>query len=308
MIYIITGASGFLGVDICKELLRQGHQVYAVCRKESKGLGNLPQNDKLSIVWADLNHLTDISEQVEHADVFIHLAWQGTISGGRFNPELQAENIRNAFTAMRVAKAIGCKVFTDAGSQAEYGTVTDLITEDTSCNPFSDYGKAKLQVWNEGRALCEELGLKYIHLRIFSVYGENDHPYTLVMSLIQKMLKNEPMDLSPCTQNWNYVYSVDAAQLIVGLCSYAERTSDYVAEVYNIASDDTRLLKDFVERMKELTGSVSTLNYGAITPANYVSLQPSITKVQKVMDIQFTPFDDVINKIVNKIHHYDKSI
>ena len=301
MRFIITGASGFLGVDICKELLRQGHQIYAICRKESKGLGNIPQDKNLSIVWADLNHLNYIPEQVDKADVFIHLAWQGTVSGGRFNPELQAENIQNAFTAMRVAKQIGCKLFVDAGSQAEYGTVTETITEETPCNPFSDYGKAKLQVWNEGKFLCKELGLKYIHLRIFSVYGENDHPYTLVMSLIQKMLKNESMDLSPCTQNWNYIYSEDAAKLVAGLCNHAISDQNFAAEVYNIASDDTRLLKDFVERMKELTRSTSTLNYGAITPANYVSLQPCMDKTLNASPIHFTLFDDVINKIINKL-------
>lgn len=300
MKYVITGASGFLGVDVCKELFRQGHQIYAVCRRESKGLDNLPNDERLSIAWADLNHLNDIPSQVDNADIFIHLAWRGTISGGRFNPELQTENIQNAFTAMRVAKQIGCRLFVDAGSQAEYGTVTDIITEETPCNPFSDYGKAKLQVWNEGQVLCHDLGLKYIHLRIFSVYGENDHPYTLVMSLIQKMLRNKPMDLSPCTQNWNYIYSEDAAKIIAGLCSYALNKSDFTAEVYNIASDDTRLLKDFVERMKDLTHSTSTLNYGAITPTNYVSLQPSMDKTLNVCPIQFTPFDYVINKIVNK--------
>ena len=300
MKFIVTGASGFLGVDICKEVLRQGHQVYAVCRKESAGLKNIPTHERLKIVWADLNHLADIAKQVTEADAFIHLAWQGTVSGGRFNPELQAENRQTAYTAMRVARQLGCGLFVDAGSQAEYGTVTDIITEETPCNPFSDYGEAKLQVWNEGKVLCKELGLKYIHLRIFSVFGENDHPYTLVMSLIQKMLRNEPMDLSPCTQNWNYIYSEDAARLVAGLCNHAINESYFTAEVYNIASDDTRLLKDFVERMKELTHSTSTLNYGAITPANYVSLQPNMDKTLKAANIQFTPFDYVINKIVNK--------
>lgn len=303
MKFVITGASGFLGVDICKELLRQGHQIYAVCRKESKGLDNLPKDKGISIIWADLNHLNDIPAQVESADVFIHLAWQGTVSGGRFNPDLQAENIQNAFTAMRVSKLIGCKLFVDAGSQAEYGTVTETITEETPCNPFSDYGKAKLQVWNEGRELCKDLGIKYIHLRIFSVYGENDHPYTLVMSLIQKMLKNESMDLSPCTQNWNYIYSEDAAKLIMGLCNYAIKESGFTAEVYNIASDDTRLLKDFVERMKELTHSNSTLNYGVITPANYVSLQPNMEKTLNAFPMRYIHFDDVIERIIRKYNN-----
>ena len=67
MKFVITGASGFLGVDICKELLYQGHQINAVCRKESKGLDNLPKDERLSIVWADLNHLNDI--RIYHLEV-----------------------------------------------------------------------------------------------------------------------------------------------------------------------------------------------------------------------------------------------
>ncbi len=301
MKFVITGASGFLGVEICKELLYQGHQIYAVCRKESKGLDNLPKDDKLSVVWADLNHLNDISNQVDNADVFIHLAWQGTVSGGRFNPELQAENIQNAFTAMRVAKLTGCRLFVDAGSQAEYGTVTETISEETPCNPFSDYGKAKLQVWNEGKVLCKELGLKYIHLRIFSLYGENDHPYTLVMSALEKMLKDETVDLSSCTQNWNFLYVNDAVMQIVGLCHFALKQDDYIHDVYNIASKDTRVLKDFVIKIKEISHSTSKLNFGAFAPQNLVSLQPDITKTEK--DSGFTnyhSFEDVIRQIVKK--------
>lgn len=300
MKYLITGSSGFIGIELSNILLAKGDIVYAVCRKDSPNLKDVPQHKNLKMVWADLDHLEDIKGQVDNADVFIHLAWQGTVSGGRFNPELQAENIQNAFTAMRVAKQTGCRLFVDAGSQAEYGTVTETISEETPCNPFSDYGKAKLQVWNEGKELCKELGLKYIHLRIFSVYGENDHPYTLVMSLIQKMLRNEPMDLSPCTQNWNYIYSEDAAKLVAGLCNHAINDQDFIAEVYNIASDDTRILKDFVERMKELTHSTSTLNYGAIIPTNIVSLDPDLSKTESAIKIDYTSFDEVIKRIVRK--------
>lgn len=302
MKYIITGASGFIGVEISKVLLAKGNMVYAVCRKDSKNLKDVPQHENLKMVWADLDHLEDIKGQVDKADVFIHLAWQGTVGGGRNNSEIQETNKSNAYTAMRVSKAIGCKVFVDSGSQAEYGTCTDLITEQSPCNPFSDYGKAKLEVWQKGRNLCEELGLKYVHLRIFSMYGENDHPYTLVMSIIDKMLRNEPsIGLSSCTQMWNYVYCPDASKMIVGLCEHAFNDQSFKAEVYNIASDDTRVLKDFVERIKQLTNSSSECNYGAIVPANLVSLNPSIEKALSAVSIEFTPFDDVIFRIINKI-------
>lgn len=302
MKYIVTGASGFIGVEISKVLLSKGDTVYAVCRKESKGLQNVPKHKNLQMVWADLAHLDDIRQQVDGADVFIHLAWQGTVGGGRNNSEIQETNKTNAYTAMRVASAIGCKVFVDSGSQAEYGTCTDLITEESPCHPFSDYGKAKLEVWQKGRLLCKGLGLKYIHLRIFSMYGENDHPYTLVMSIIDKMLHNEPsIDLSSCTQMWNYVYCPDASNMIVGLCEHAIMNPLFKAEAYNIASDDTRVLKDFVERIKQLTNSSSKCNYGAIVPANLVTLNPSIEKALAVTNISFTSFDEVINRIISKL-------
>lgn len=308
MKYIITGSSGFIGVEVSKVLLSKGETVYAVCRKESKNLKDIPQHENLKLVWADLDHLEAINDQVDNADVFIHLAWQGTVGGGRNNSEIQETNKTNAYTAMRVAKAIGCKLFVDSGSQAEYGTCTDLITEETPCNPFSDYGKAKLEVWQKGKLLCEELGLKYVHLRIFSMYGENDHPYTLVMSIIDKMLRNEPsIDLSSCTQMWNYVYCPDASKMIVGLCEYALANPAFIAETYNIASNDTRVLKEFVERIKQLTKSRSECNYGAIVPSNLVSLNPSIEKTLAIMKISFTPFDDVITKIIHKMkYYYDK--
>lgn len=301
MKYIITGASGFIGVELSKQLLADGHTVYAVCRRESKGLKNVPKHKNLKMVWADLNHLNDIPEQVDKADVFIHLAWRGTTSNGRFNTSIQQESVDDALTAMRVAKKTGCRLFVESGSQAEYGTVYDKITEETPCHPFSDYGKAKLEVWNKGRVLCNELGLKYIHLRIFSMFGENDHPYTLVMSIIGKMLRNEPsIDLSSCTQNWNYIYSQDACKLINGLCDYAVNSDSFKAEVFNIASDDTRPLKDFVERIHELTHSTSRCNYGVIVPANVVTLDPNIDKVRRAVNIEFTPFDEVIGKIITK--------
>lgn len=305
MNYIITGASGFIGVELSKLLLENGNTVYAVCRRESKGLKNVPKHGNLKIVWADLNHLNDIPKQVDKADVFVHLAWRGTTSNGRFNADIQKESVDDALTAMRVAKETGCRLFVESGSQAEYGTVYEKITEETPCIPFSDYGKAKLEVWNKGRKLCGELGLKYIHLRIFSMYGENDHSYTLVMSIIGKMLRNEPsIDLSSCKQNWNYIYSGDACRMIIGLCNYAINDDDFKAEVYNIASDDTRPLKDFVERIRELTHSTSECNYGAIVPANVVTLDPSIEKTQKAVNIIFTPFDEVIERIITKMKQY----
>lgn len=299
MKYIITGATSFIGLELMDYLLAQHHQVVAVCRPDSKGLLEIPSNAE--VVLAEMSEYGNLHKDINHADVFVNLAWGGTGHDGRNIQEVQKENVTCTVAAMFAADKMDCKVFVEAGSQAEYGTVLEKITEETPCHPFSEYGKAKLEVKNRLFELSEQLRIKYIHLRIFSLFGENDHPWTLVMSCIDKMLRNEPIDLSPCTQNWNFLYVKDAVKQILGLCDYALGSNTFQHEVFNIASDDTRMLKRFVEEMYSLTGSTSILNYGAVKPVNIVSLNPDMTKTEKATRfISNHTFKDVINIIIQK--------
>ena len=299
MKYVVTGATSFIGLELITLLKNQHHQVTAVCRQNSKGLSDIPS--EVEIVLAEMSEYGDLYREIDHADVFVNLAWGGTGHDGRDVKDVQHENVVNTIAAMFAADRMGCRVFVEAGSQAEYGTVLERITEETPCHPFSEYGKAKLEVKDRLFELSGQLGIKYIHLRIFSLYGENDHPWTLVMSCIDKMLRNAPIDLSPCTQKWNFLYVKDAVRQIVGLCDHAFHCKDYKHEVYNIASRDTRELKDFVEEMYTLTKSGSKLHYGAVVPANVVSLDPDITKTEAATKYNsLYQFKDIINIIIQK--------
>lgn len=297
MKFVITGATSFIGLELIDYLLAHNHSVVAVCRQDSKGLSFIPH--EVEIVVSKMCDYGRLCDAIPKADVFVNLAWGGTGHDGRNVVDIQNENITYTIAAMHAADKMRCKVFVEAGSQAEYGATTEPQTEDSNCNPFSEYGKAKLKVKQELFNLSEQLDIKYIHLRIFSLFGEKDHPWTLIMSAVDKMLKNEQLDLSPCTQNWNFLYVKDAVRMITILCENAVDNISFKHEVYNIASDDTRQLKEFVKRIKFLTGSSSILNYGANIPQNYVSLQPNIRKtIDAIGFTEFHNFDDVICKIV----------
>lgn len=304
MKFVITGATSFIGLELINYLLAHNHSVVAVCRPNSKGLSFIPHG--VEIVISDMCDYGNLYNEIHEADSFINLAWSGTGHDGRNVVDVQNENITYTTAAMFAAVKMGCKLFLEAGSQAEYGSTSEPQSEDSICNPFSEYGKAKLKVKEELFKLSEQLGIKYIHLRIFSIFGENDHPWTLVMSAVDKMLKNESMDLSPCSQNWNYVYVKDAVRMMATLCEKSVENPSFQHEVYNIASDDTRQLKEFVERIKILTNSVSSLNYGANIPQNMVSLQPNMSKTRTIVGVlnEYT-FDDVVRIIINKFNNHD---
>jgi hypothetical protein len=77
------------------------------------------------------------------------------------------------------------------------------------------------------------------------------------------------------------------------------------AEVFNLASEDTRILKSYIEEMHCLTKSGSLLLYGRLTPSQPVSLNPDVTKLKKtigfVSDYSFSQgYQHVIEKYRNE--------
>ena len=253
MVFFITGASSFIGVEICRYLSDNGHQVIAMSRREKDDLNAIASDGNLRVFRADMQSLFEKATDVK-ADVFVHLAWAGTSHEDRNNPAIQADNIKNALECVKLSERMGCQLYVDAGSQAEYGLVPGVLTEEIPCNPITAYGKAKLQMYNDTKALTAQLGLKYIHLRILSVYGEKDHDETLIKSCLRKLKKNEPIVMRSGGQKWNYVYVKDAARQIAELSLHAIGDNSFRCEVYNIASEDTRTLSEFVEVMN-LTNS-----------------------------------------------------
>lgn len=284
MIYVVTGATGFLGAELIQILLNAGEEVYAVGRNEAKANTILPVSDNMHFVRAELSEFKALDNIISKADVFVNLAWDGISVSGRDMTEIQKLNIRYTIDAMHSAKRMGCKLFVESGSQAEYGIVNEEISEDTPCNPFSEYGKAKLALSKECDILSREIGIKYLHLRIFSVFGMRDHEHTLIKTSIDKLQQNIPIDLSSCTQNWNFLYVKDAAKQIMLLCEYATGNCSYQSEIFNIASDDTRALKDYMLELKNVLNSSSKLNFGAVQPSQIVSLNPNINKLKMAIN------------------------
>ena len=87
MVFFITGASSFIGVELCHYLSDNGHEVIAMSRKENEQLNTIANNGHLRVFYADMQNLIEKAKDVK-ADVFVHLAWAGALLGQRDNLEL----------------------------------------------------------------------------------------------------------------------------------------------------------------------------------------------------------------------------
>lgn len=282
---VLTGATSFLGKKLMQTILDKGHECYAIVRPESiEKLDACTDSPLLHVVPCDVTNVGSWEASLPNPDLFFHLAWSGVGAAGRADPKIQAKNVETTLECMKAAHRLGCKKFIFAGSQAEYGPTDDLTDETHPCSPIIEYGKGKLEVLKRCTELSHELKMDYVHLRIFSVYGEGDHPWTLVSQCVSSFLKGETVDLSLCEQPWNFLYVDDAAEMMYLLG--AEKTE---SGVYNIASTDTRKLKDFVSEIWRLTGEKGRANFGGRVNATekVYGINPSTDKLQKA--ISYTP-------------------
>lgn len=290
---IMTGATSFVGAATVRELLRRGHMVTAIARPASSKLGTILDGNeeallsgRLLVTENDLSEPEQLLEKVtKPQDVFCHFGWGGSGSASRTDRALQEKNLEISQETIRTAKALGCKKFLFSGSQAEYGMHRDLITEETACEPKSLYGEAKLAMCEKGEKLCGELGLRYIHARIFSAYGPGDHPWTLVESCLDAFLNNREMSLGACTQNWNFLYIDDLARGMAALCEAEETTFEGISNpVFNFGGAETKVLKDFVEEIHTLCGGKGETRYNTRgeNAEGLINLMPSIEKLKAV--------------------------
>ncbi|MDR3594096.1 NAD(P)-dependent oxidoreductase [Clostridium sp.] len=277
---VVTGATSFIGMHLIKECLKNNCVVIAVVRPNSKNLDRLPKNNFLTILEIDIKKIEKIIDKIEikKIDVFYHLAWDGVRLPYRNDTILQNENYNCAVNTMKAAKLLECDTFIGAGSQAEYGKCVGKINESYPAKPITEYGKAKLKTYQTLRKIAKENSMKFIWARIFSVYGIYDYRGTLVMSTLEKMIKNESIQLTKCAQNWDFIYVEDLTRAM-----YLLANTSCIDGIYNIASGESRQLKEFVIDMKNICKSKSELQFGAI-PYNsegVISFEPIVDKLKQ---------------------------
>ena len=301
---VVTGATSFLGAVTVRQLLEKGYQVDAVVRPGSLNMANLykqipeERKDALTVVELNLHQIADITAQVPAADAWIHMGWDGSGSENRKKRDVQQANVAQSLKAVHAAGAIGCKRFLFTGSQAEYGVCNAVITEENPLNPVSEYGIAKVEFGRQAERLCRTLGMEYIHTRIFSVYGPGDHPHSLIESCVRTWAADGEMKLGECTQKWNYLYIEDVVSALVALLEKAE------PGVYNIASTDVRVLRDYIRELHELCGGRGSFVFGqrpqnADGPANLVA---DISKIcEKTGWKPVTTFSEGIHELLHRM-------
>lgn len=244
---LITGANGFVGSALCKELSDRGTQVIAVVRNDKSDIGDIKKLSNLRIIYCRLEEISRLSQVVEDRDidVMFHFAWEGTSGPLRGDDAIQLSNIRYTCDAVRACAEIRCPRFVFASSIMEY-EIQAMMETDSLPNINTLYSSAKLSADYFARTIAGKFGVEYLRAVISNAYGPLEKSARFVNTTIRKLLKNEHCSFSTGEQMYDFIYITDAAKsfVAIGEKGVSNRT-------YYIGSQNPRPLKKFIIELRD---------------------------------------------------------
>jgi UDP-glucose 4-epimerase len=252
MRFVVTGGAGFIGSNLVKKLVEDGHDVTVfdiVQEKETKRLQSIL--DRIDYKQIDISNLEKLKQELKDFDVVAHFAASADIALGRIKTDLDLQHgtiaTYNILESMRINNI---KKIIFPSSSAVYGDFHKIpTTEDTGMLfPLSLYGASKLACEGLISAFCNLFEIKSWIFRFGNVVG-SDLTRGVIKELIQK-LKRNPKELEILgngLQQKDFIHIEDCVDGIL----FAFRNSNESVNIFNLSSGTTTSVNKIVEMILE---------------------------------------------------------
>lgn len=248
---LITGAGGFVGSHLLKNLIEIRDDVFGTTRTSDswrlKALG-IPSSIKIDLT--DKVKFHALLESIKPKVVF-NLAAYGAYSHQNLIDLTYEVNIGVVETLSEWC-ARNSSILIQAGSSSEYGTNCAAPLETDSCLPNSRYAVSKLAATNLLAHLSDSTGLVAAVVRLYSIYGPLEDPTRLVPTLIRNGLNLELPEFASQEVTRDFVYVDEAVNAFVMVGVYLSKNKSF--EIFNVATGSPTSMAEVASTAKSLFG------------------------------------------------------
>ncbi|MBT3244062.1 MAG: SDR family oxidoreductase [Bacteroidetes bacterium] len=304
---LITGGAGFIGSHLCERLLNEGNEV--IC------LDNYFTGSKRNVV-----HLLDhpFFEIVRHdvtmpyfveVDQIYNLACPASPIHYQYNPiKTVKTSVLGAVNMLGLAKRIRARIL-QASTSEVYGDPEIHPQPESYWGHVNPIGQRSC--YDEGKRCAETLFLNYHQqndvrikiIRIFNTYGPHMHPQDgrVVSNFIMQTLRNENITIyGDGNQTRSFQYVDD---LLEGMTRMMNSREEFTGPV-NIGNPGEFTIKELAEKIIDLTGSKSKLEFLPLPQDDPTQRKPDITLAKKELD-NWEPKIQLQEGLKKTIHYFD---
>jgi len=251
---LVTGGAGFIGSNIVRLLLEEGHSVMVLDDLSTGYRRNLDSFPQVEFIEGDVRDAETVARAMDGADVVFHLAASVGNPRSIENPIQDSEvNVIGTLRVLEAARYAGVRKIVFSSSAGIFGELKYLpICEDHPVEPDSPYGASKLAAEKLCLVYAKLYDLEVACLRYFNVYGVNqryDAYGNVIPIFAHRLLHGLPLIIygdGEQTRDFVNVRDVARANLLAA-------QADGISGAFNIASGTVITINHLAGLMREVS-------------------------------------------------------
>lgn len=257
---LVTGGAGFVGANLVRMLLENGHRV-RILDNFSTGRREYLRRLKIEVVDGDILDRGAVIQTIEGVEGVVHLAAQTGVPGSLEDPFRDCEvNVTGTLNLLEAARRANVKRFVFASSNAPLGRQIPPATEDKAPLPISPYGASKLA--GEGYCLAYHgsWGLGTVVLRFANLYGPySGHKNSVVAKFFRDILHQGKISIhGDGSQTRDFIYVKDlCGAVLLALCG------DVSGEVFQIATGVETSIQELASLVQRVADREFNIHYAS---------------------------------------------
>ena len=260
---ILTGGTGFIGANLARRLLRDGHQVHFFVRKGYQPWRIEEIRQDIVLYELDLQDQAQLEKALKQIgpDWIFHLAAYGSSSTQKDWRQMVEANIVGTISLVEAALKIGFQAFIHIGSSSEYGWKDHAPAEAERLDPNSPYALTKASATMFCRYTAIDRKANVITLRPYSIFGPYEDFGRFMPTLIVKGLDGSLPPLVNPNVARDFLYVDDFVEACI---LAATRADQEPGSIYNCGTGVQSTIQEVVRLAKGVLSIVDEPKWGSM--------------------------------------------